>query len=88
MAYEEIDMENVQIASMISDTRTEAGWTYRDVSGIKQSVTIVEFPTVDDMLELGMKNIAAQKKFGVEYTSIMSYDIVTQIVRVHLPVER
>jgi hypothetical protein len=80
--------ELVQIASSISDVRIEQDYEYLGEDGLTRKVLLVEFPTVDDLMTQGMENIASEIRRGTEYTSIMDYDVVTQLVRTQLPVKR
>lgn len=84
-----IDLTNVQIASLVSDTRVEDSYETQDSVGRRSTVQIVEFPTVDDLMLQGMRNVAGSIKFTeVSYTSFQSRDLVTQLVRAHLPLTR
>ena len=78
----------VQIASMISDVRLEREFS-STLDGVTSTTTVVEFPTIDDLMLHGMKVVAAEIKFsGIEYSSIQDRDLVTQLVRTQLPLVR
>ena len=73
----------------ISDDRKESSYTYREESGLSKTVTIVEFPTVDDIMALGARSVAGGIISGDNsYSSVMDYELVSKLVRVHMPVER
>jgi len=77
------------IASRISDTRVESSYEVETSPGRRQTVQLVEFPTIDDLMLQGMKNVAGSIKYtDIEYQSLMDRDLVTQLVRVHLPIKR
>jgi hypothetical protein len=84
-----IDITNIQIASLISDTRVESSYEIEPEAGQRSTVILVEFPTVDDLMLQGMKNVAASIRFtDVSYVSFQDKEMVTQLVRVHLPLQR
>lgn len=83
-----IDSSDILVSSMISDTRIESSYEVLGVDGRLSTVSLVDYPTVDDLIIHGMKNIAAEIKFGVDYESVQNRGVVTQLVRVHLPTER
>lgn len=82
------ELTEVQIASMISDTRVESSYDVEAPGGTSR-VRIVEFPTVDDLMVQGMKSVAAEIKFSdLTYESIQDREMVTQLVRIQLPLVR
>ena len=82
-------LTDVQIASLVSDTRVESEYEVVSESGGTSVVRLLEYPTVDDLMVQGMKAVAAEMKFSdLEYTSIQDRNLVTQLVRVRLPVGR
>ena len=82
-------MSDLLIASMISDTRVESSYDVVSVGGVASTVTLVEFPTIDDLMLNGMKAVAADIKFlDVHYSSVMDRELVSQLVRSHLPTTR
>ena len=84
-----VDIDNLQIASLISDTRIESSYEIEPTAGRRSTVRIVEFPTVDDLMVQGMQNVAASIRFtDVSYDSFQSQDLVTHLTRVHLPLQR
>lgn len=83
------DTDDLLIASQISDTRIESSYEVETAAGRRQTVLLVEFPTIDDLMVQGMRNVAGTIKFrDIKYQSLMDRDLVTQLVRVHLPIER
>jgi hypothetical protein len=83
------DLTNLQIASLITDDRKESSYSTRNADGTISDVVLVDFPTVDDLMLQGMKAVAAEIKFsGITYESFQDREVVTQITRVRLPVER
>jgi hypothetical protein len=83
------DTDDLLIASQISDTRIESSYEIETAAGRRQTVLLVEFPTIDDLMVQGMRNVAGTIKFrDIKYQSLMDRDLVTQLVRVHLPIER
>jgi hypothetical protein len=84
-----VELDNLQIASLISDDRKESSYGVVSPSGVTSAVVLVEFPTVDDLMLQGMRHVAAELKFtDVTYESFQDRELVTQLIRVHLPVER
>lgn len=83
------DTDDLLIASQISDTRIESSYEIEPAPGRRQTVRLVEFPTIDDLMLHGMKSVAGSIKFkDIKYASVMDRDLVTQLIRVHLPIER
>tara|TARA_Y100000034_G_scaffold104396_1_gene130908 strand:- start:1351 stop:1608 length:258 start_codon:yes stop_codon:yes gene_type:complete len=83
------DDNSVQISSSISDVRVERTYTFVDSStGLQRKATMVEFATVDDLMLVAMQSIAAEIALGVEYESIMTRDVVTDLVRTVVPAQR
>ena len=83
------DLTQVQIASLISDTRVESSYSEVSTGGVSATTTLVEFPTVDDLMVMGMKMVAAEIKFSdVSYQSVQDRNMVTQLVRSQLPLVR
>ena len=78
-------ISTVAASSLISDARVESQYEVVGEGGQLSTVQIVEFPTVDDLMLHGMKNIAAELKFGTEYTSVQDRGVVTQLTRIRLP---
>lgn len=80
------EITDVQIASMVSDTRVEQSYEVQIPGATKQAFNLVDFPTIDDLMLHGMKQAAAAIKFSeVEYSSIMERDLVTVLTRTQLP---
>jgi len=83
------DTDDLLIASQISDARIESSYEIEPSPGRRQTVRLVEFPTIDDLMLHGMKSVAGSVKFkDIKYASVMDRDLVTQLIRVHLPIER
>lgn len=80
--------DELQIASRISDTRPESSFAYRDENGLNREVKIVDYPTPDDLALQGMMQVAGELALGTEYSSVMDYDLVTELVRTRVPVRR
>ena len=72
----------------VSDNRKEDEYSYTDESGRTKTVRLVEFPTVDDIMALGVQAAILQVTSDIKYTSVVDYDVVSKLVRVHMPVER
>lgn len=80
---------NTQIASMISDTRVESSYETVQEGGAASTVRLVEFPTIDDVMLQGMRNVAAEIKFSdVDYVSVQDRTLVTALVSTRVPITR
>jgi hypothetical protein len=79
---------DLQIASRISDTRPETSFAYQDEAGLTREVRVVDYPTPDDLARQAMQQVAGEIALGTEYTSVMDYDMVTELIRTRVPVRR
>ena len=60
--------------------RDEAEFKLDQPDGTTKSYRLVSFVTPDDLMVLGMKNIAAELKFGIEYESPASKAVRDHII--------
>jgi hypothetical protein len=81
--------DSTAISSSISDERIEKSYAFLDTStGLSRTATVVEFPTVDDLMLLGMQAVAAEIGLETPYESIMNKETVQDLVRVVIPAIR
>lgn len=64
--------------------RDETKFIARDHEGVPSEFTIVEFVTIDDVMEVAMKGAAAQIKFGTPYSSPHDKGTRDFLIRTHV----
>lgn len=63
-------------------SREESEFKVLQADGTTKIFTLVEFLTVDDMMSLAAKQVAAEIKFGMAYTPVLTEDITDYLVTV------